>query len=34
MLLKEDIEESKERMDAWWDHEVIDRPVISYYFSK
>jgi len=34
MLLKEDIEESKERMDAWWDHEIIDRPVISYYFSK
>jgi len=21
-------------MDAWWDHEIIDRPVISYYFSK
>ncbi|MHA1486611.1 MAG: hypothetical protein ACTSSC_05515 [Promethearchaeota archaeon] len=34
MILKEDIEESKERMDAWWDHEIIDRPVISYYYSK
>ncbi|MHA1508634.1 MAG: hypothetical protein ACTSO6_08025 [Promethearchaeota archaeon] len=34
MLLKEDIEESRGRMDAWWDHEVIDRPVISYYHSK
>ena len=21
-------------MDLWWDHEVIDRPVTSYYFSK
>ncbi len=21
-------------MVAWWDHELVDRPVISYYFSK
>ncbi|MFX1278791.1 MAG: hypothetical protein ACFFA3_05190 [Promethearchaeota archaeon] len=27
---KEDISESKERLNAWWDHEIIDRPVISY----
>ena len=32
--LKEDIKEAKERMAAWWDHEIIDRPVISYYFPK
>ncbi|MFX0133932.1 MAG: hypothetical protein ACFFDN_09825 [Candidatus Hodarchaeota archaeon] len=31
MILKEDMEEAKERMKAWWDHEIIDRPVISYF---
>jgi len=30
MFIKEDLEEAKERMKAWWDHEIIDRPVISY----
>jgi len=34
MEYKEDIAEAKERMDAWWDHEIIDRPVLSYYFPK
>ena len=34
MVFKEDIEESKERMKAWWDHEIIDRPVLAYYFPK
>ncbi len=34
MDLKEDIKEAKERMAAWWNHELIDRPVISYYFPK
>ena len=34
MIFKDDIEEAKRRMDAWWDHEIIDRPVISYYYPK
>lgn len=34
MEYKEDIYEAKERMSAWWDHEIIDRPVLSYYFPK
>ncbi len=34
MEYKEDIEDAKERMSAWWDHEIIDRPVISYYYPK
>ena len=34
MELKEDMKEAKERMAAWWDHELIDRPAISYYFPK
>jgi len=34
MEYKEDIAEAKERMNAWWDHEIIDRPVFSYYFAK
>jgi 5-methyltetrahydrofolate--homocysteine methyltransferase len=34
MILKEDIKEAKERMNAWWDHEIIDRPTISYYIPK
>ncbi len=34
MEYKEDITEAKERMIAWWDHEIVDRPVISYYYPK
>jgi hypothetical protein len=34
MEFKEDIEEAKERLCAWWDHEIIDRPTISYYVPK
>ncbi len=34
MFLKEDLKEAKERLKAWWDHEIIDRPVISYYFPR
>jgi len=34
MEYKEDIAEAKERMIAYWDHEIIDRPVISYYYPK
>lgn len=30
MIIKEDLQEAKERMAAWWDHERTDRPVISY----
>lgn len=33
-MIKEDIEEAKERMKAWWDHEVTDRPTISYYIPE
>src|SRR6056297_330105 len=25
---------AKERMAAWWDHEIIDRPVIAYSYRK
>lgn len=32
--LKEDISEAKERLKAWWDHEIIDRPAISYYYPR
>lgn len=28
-VYKEDIEESKRRVDAWWNHEIIDRAVIQ-----
>ncbi|MHA2391448.1 MAG: hypothetical protein ACXAEX_05735 [Promethearchaeota archaeon] len=31
---KEDIVEVKERLKAWWDHEIFDRPVISYYYPQ
>lgn len=34
MILKEDMEEARERMKAWWDHEIIDRPVISYFHPR
>ncbi|MFW9942249.1 MAG: hypothetical protein ACFFFT_14515 [Candidatus Thorarchaeota archaeon] len=30
--LKEDSSEAKERLEAWWDHEIIDRPAIAYYY--
>lgn len=29
---KEDLNEAKERLKAWWDHEIIDRPCIAYYY--
>ena len=32
--LKEDTDDVKNRLEAWWDHEIIDRPVISYYFPR
>jgi 5-methyltetrahydrofolate--homocysteine methyltransferase len=32
--LKEDIDDAKNRLEAWWDHEIIDRPVISYYYPR
>nr|MDO8109110.1 hypothetical protein [Candidatus Sigynarchaeota archaeon] len=31
---KEDMEAAKQRMDAWWDHEITDRPVIAYYCPR
>jgi 5-methyltetrahydrofolate--homocysteine methyltransferase len=31
---KEDLSEAKERLKAWWDHEIIDRPAISYYYPR
>ncbi|MHA1725680.1 MAG: hypothetical protein ACTSXH_12745 [Promethearchaeota archaeon] len=31
---KEDIIEAKERMEAWWDHEIIDRPYIGFWVPK
>jgi hypothetical protein len=31
---KEDISEAKERLKAWWDHELIDRPCLSYWVPK
>ena len=34
MEYKEDTDEAKERMSAWWDCEIIDRPVLSYYYPK
>ena len=34
MEYKEDTDEAKERMSAWWDYEIIDRPVLSYYYPK
>lgn len=33
-VYKEDIIEAKERLAAWWDHEIIDRPCISYFLPK
>ena len=34
MQYKENLKEAKERMKAWWDHEIIDRPVNCYYIPK
>lgn len=34
MIIKEDVQEAKERLKAWWDHERTDRPVISYNIPK
>ncbi|MHA1725056.1 MAG: hypothetical protein ACTSYC_08130 [Promethearchaeota archaeon] len=33
-IYKEDIEEAKERLAAWWNHEIIDRPCIIYFHPK
>jgi hypothetical protein len=33
-IYKEDINESKERLKAWWDHELVDRPCFSYWTPK
>lgn len=32
--LNEDPHMAKERLQAWWDHEIIDRPVLQYSFPK
>ncbi len=32
-IYKEDIYEAKERLKAWWDHEIIDRPCIAYHVA-
>ncbi|HME56158.1 MAG TPA: hypothetical protein VKM55_28405 [Candidatus Lokiarchaeia archaeon] len=34
VIFKENIDEAKQRMDAWWDHELVDRPVIAYTIPK
>jgi 5-methyltetrahydrofolate--homocysteine methyltransferase len=34
MIFKEDMLEAKERLKAWWDHEILDRPCMSYYSPK
>ncbi len=33
-MKNKDEEMAKERMAAWWDHEIIDRPVIAYSYRK
>ena len=33
-VYKEDIIEAKERLSAWWDHEIIDRPCICYFHPR
>jgi hypothetical protein len=30
-IFKEDIQQAKQRLAAWWNHEIIDRPCISYW---
>lgn len=34
MQLKEHVEDAKNRMNAWWDHEIVDRPCIAYSYRK
>ncbi len=34
VILKEDIDQAKERLRAWWDHEVVDRPCIGFYYPR
>jgi len=31
---KEDMKEAKERLAAWWQHEIIDRPCIAYWSPR
>ena len=31
-IYKDDLKEAKDRLNAWWDHEIIDRPCIAYYY--
>ena len=31
---RKELESIKERMAAWWDHEILDRPVIAYSYRK
>jgi 5-methyltetrahydrofolate--homocysteine methyltransferase len=31
-IYKKDLDEAKERLKAWWDHEIIDRPCFAYYY--
>ncbi|MFW9823674.1 MAG: hypothetical protein ACFFE4_12095 [Candidatus Thorarchaeota archaeon] len=33
-ILSEEVGEAKERLKAWWDHEIIDRPCIAYNYPK
>jgi len=33
-IYKEDIDEAKERLKAWWDFEIIDRPCVSYFYPR
>ena len=28
-IYKQDIDEAKRRVDAWWNHEIIDRAVLQ-----
>ncbi|MFW9928347.1 MAG: hypothetical protein ACFFD1_03060 [Candidatus Thorarchaeota archaeon] len=34
VIFKDDADEAKSRLEAGWDHEIVDRPVFSYYASK
>jgi 5-methyltetrahydrofolate--homocysteine methyltransferase len=34
MVFKEDVDMAKQRLDAWWDHEMLDRPAIGYYCPR
>ncbi|MEJ2251387.1 MAG: hypothetical protein P8Y70_12340 [Candidatus Lokiarchaeota archaeon] len=33
-IYKEDVLKAKERFKVWWDHEILDRPCISYFRPK